>query len=77
MPKFPFRLAFLLSDSFTDPEREFGEGGGVREEGYVGSVFYDAHAEGAEVADLAFFDERGAGAEDGAVEVLGCWEGQF
>ena len=27
------------------------------------------------MADLAFFDYGGAGAEDGAVEVLGCWEG--
>jgi hypothetical protein len=57
MSQFPFTFAFLLRDSFADPEREFGEGGGVREEGYVGPVFYDAHAEGAEVADLAFFDE--------------------
>ena len=27
------------------------------------------------MADLPLFDEGGAGAEDGAVEVLGCGEG--
>ena len=29
------------------------------------------------MADLPFFDEGGAGAEDGAVEVEGSWEGGF
>ena len=47
----------------------------MSEELYVGTFFDDGHAEGAEVADLVFGEEGGAGAEDGAVEVLGCGEG--
>ena len=49
----------------------------MREESDVGAFFDDRHAEGAEVADLALFDEGGAGAKDGAVEVLGCGEGEL
>jgi hypothetical protein len=47
----------------------------VGEERDVGAFFDDGHAEGAEVADLPLGEEGGAGAEDGAVEVLGEGKG--
>ena len=43
----------------------------------VGTFFYDSHAEGAEVTDLVFCKERGAGSKDGPVEMEGCGEGLF
>ena len=43
----------------------------------VGTFFYDGHAEGAEVADLVFCEERSTGSKDGAVEMKGCGEGLF
>jgi hypothetical protein len=71
--------AVEFDNGFGDPEGEFGEGAGVCEEGDVGAFFDHGHAEGAEMADLFLLDELGAGAEDGAVEMLcggdvGCEE---
>lgn len=77
MGEFPVVFAFLFRDCFANPEGEFGEGGGVREEGDVGPVFDDAHAEGAEMFNLFLLDYAGAGAEDGAVEMEGGREGGF
>lgn len=49
----------------------------MREEGNVRAFFDDCHAKGAEMADLLLLNERGAGVEDGAVEVLGRGEGEL
>lgn len=47
----------------------------MREERDVRAFFDDCHTKGTEVANLPLLNKGGAGAEDGAVEVLGGGEG--